>query len=81
MPAPKHIPIYAFQYKNVPGFTERYLNFDGSSPVYSGVMAQDLLILPDLEPFKSAVEFQESSGYYAVDYSTLDVDFGLYYDN
>merc|ERR1712167_510565 len=60
----------------IPIYTFRYINEGSNAPLYRGVMAQDLLEIPELNQFKDAVSKTES-GKYEVDYSKLDVDMEL----
>merc|ERR1712167_32580 len=60
----------------IPIYTFRYINEGSNAPLYRGVMAQDLLEIPELNQFKDAVSKTESSKY-EVDYSKLDVDMEL----
>ena len=66
--SPSGIPVYTFKYRNDKA------DFLGDSvdtnSVYIGAMAQDLL---DIVP--EAVVINPNTGYYAVDYSKIDVDF------
>ena len=41
--------------------------------MYRGVMAQDLITLPELAAYRGAVG-TDKSGFYNVDYAQLDVD-------
>jgi len=66
--SPSGISIYTFKYRDdMAGFLKD--NVDTNS-VYLGVMAQELL---DIAP--EAVVTNPATGYYAVDYSKIDVDF------
>lgn len=62
------IPIYTFKYRD--DMAEFLRDGVDTSSVYIGAMAQDLL---DLVP--EAVKTNPETGYYAVDYSMIDVDF------
>merc|ERR1712000_752650 len=62
--------------EGIPIYTFRYINEGPKAPLYRGVMAQDLLEIPELNQFKDAVS-KTASGKYEVDYSMLDVDMEL----
>jgi hypothetical protein len=67
--SPKGIPIYSFQYRD--GIKLANNEVLDNKSTFVGVMAQDLL---ELAPH--AVTKNEEDGYYRVDYSQIDVDFG-----
>ena len=67
--SPTRIPIYSFQYRAGIKLADNVV-LDTKS-TFVGVMAQDLL---ELAPH--AVTKNEEDGYYRVDYSKIDVDFG-----
>jgi hypothetical protein len=67
--SPSDIPIYSFQYRDGIKLADNK-PLDTKS-TFVGVMAQDLL---ELAPH--AVTKNEEDGYYRVDYSKIDVDFG-----
>jgi hypothetical protein len=67
--SPSGIPIYSFQYRDGIKLADNK-PLDTKS-TFVGVMAQDLL---ELAPH--ALTKSEEDGYYRVDYSKIDVDFG-----
>ena len=67
--APSGIPIYTFKYRSGIKLADNVV-LDTKS-TFVGVMAQDLL---EIAPH--AVTKNEEDGYYRVDYSQIDVDFG-----
>ena len=64
--SPSGIPVYSFKYRED---MKDVLQDEDTTSVYFGAMAQDLL---ELAPEAVGVG---SNGYYAVDYSKIDVDF------
>ena len=67
--SPTGIPIYSFQYRD--GIKLANNEALDTKSTFVGVMAQDLLELAPHAMIKN-----EEDGYYRVDYSKIDVDFG-----